>query len=196
MVRPSQGDKGYIRSAWSGVPKKSRNRGGPREAQRNMGVYTPYPQKDAFTPLIKTLKEIMAMKSMSFPEPSPLIGTPEKENLNKFCDYHEDRGHNTNDCYQLKKQIKEAVALGKLAYLVKDIRRNKQQNRNQGRDGMKDEPIVLEGIIEGNQVRRILVDGGSSSDIMYEHCFRNLNVNDAVVVGLLHEVLQLLRQST
>ncbi|GJY95840.1 gag-pol polyprotein [Tanacetum coccineum] len=34
-----------------------------------------------------------------------------------------------------------------------------------------------EGIIEGDQVRRILVDGGSSSEIMYEHCFRNLNVN-------------------
>ncbi|GKF25822.1 hypothetical protein Tco_0081716 [Tanacetum coccineum] len=32
-------------------------------------------------------------KSVSFPEPPPLIGTPEKQNLNKFCDYHGDRGH-------------------------------------------------------------------------------------------------------
>ncbi|GKB23446.1 reverse transcriptase domain-containing protein [Tanacetum coccineum] len=40
-----------------------------------------------------------------------------------------------------------------------------------------DEPIILEGIIEGNHVRRILVDAGSSSEIMYEHCFRNLKVN-------------------
>nr|GFD52732.1 hypothetical protein [Tanacetum cinerariifolium] len=32
MVRPSQGDKGYVRLAWSRVPKKARNRGGPREA--------------------------------------------------------------------------------------------------------------------------------------------------------------------
>ncbi|GJW76064.1 reverse transcriptase domain-containing protein [Tanacetum coccineum] len=42
---------------------------------------------------------------------------------------------------------------------------------------LTDEPIILEGIIEGNQVQRILVDGGSSSEIMYEHCFRNLIVN-------------------
>ncbi|GJY38113.1 hypothetical protein Tco_0424477, partial [Tanacetum coccineum] len=110
--------------------------------------------------------------------------------------------HNTNDCYQLKNQIEEVVALGKLAHLVKDIRRNNQRNGNQGRNGVKvinmireegnhkrpfeegrfgmmneHEPILLEGIIKGNQVQRILVDGGSSSEIMYEHCFRNLDVN-------------------
>ncbi|GKD75361.1 reverse transcriptase domain-containing protein, partial [Tanacetum coccineum] len=134
MVRPSQGDKGYLRPAWSGALEKARNRGGPREARRNMGVYTPYPRKDTFTPLIKTPKEILAMESVSFPEPPPLIGTPEKQNLNKFCDYHGDRGHNTNDCYQLKKQIEEVVASGKLAHLVKDIRRNNQWNGNQGRN--------------------------------------------------------------
>ncbi|GJS59332.1 reverse transcriptase domain-containing protein [Tanacetum coccineum] len=33
------------------------------------------------------------------------------------------KGHNTNDCYQLKKQIEEVVASRKLVHLVKDIRR-------------------------------------------------------------------------
>ncbi|GJS24520.1 hypothetical protein Tco_0453152 [Tanacetum coccineum] len=131
MVRPSQGDKGYIHLAWTRGSKKARNRGGPREAQRNIGVYAPYPRKDTFTPLIKTPKEILAMESVSFPDPPPLIGTPEKQNLNKFCDYHRDRGHNTNDCYQLKKQIEEVMASGKLAHLVKDIRRTNQRNGSQ-----------------------------------------------------------------
>ncbi|GJS96884.1 hypothetical protein Tco_0803852 [Tanacetum coccineum] len=45
------------------------------------------------------------------------------------------------------------------------------------RNQLTDEHIILEGIIKGNQVRRIFVDGGSSSEIMYEHCFRNLNIN-------------------
>ncbi|GKB44315.1 hypothetical protein Tco_0889257 [Tanacetum coccineum] len=137
MVRPSQEDKWYVRLAWTRVPEKARNKGGPRETQRNMGVYTPYPRKDTFTPLIKTLKEILAMESVSFPEPPPLIRTPEKQNLNKLCDYHGDRGYNTNDCYQLKKQIEEVMASGKLAHLVKDIRQNNQQNRNQGKNGVK-----------------------------------------------------------
>ncbi|GKA63714.1 hypothetical protein Tco_0763320, partial [Tanacetum coccineum] len=121
MVRPSQGDKGYVRQAWIGGPERARNRGGPRETGRNMGVYTPYPRKDTFTPLTKTPKEILAMESVSFPEPPTLIGTPEKKNLNKLCDYHGDKGHNTNDCYQLKKQIEEAVASRKLDHLVKDM---------------------------------------------------------------------------
>ncbi|GJZ41985.1 reverse transcriptase domain-containing protein [Tanacetum coccineum] len=37
-----------------------------------------------------------------------------------------------------------------------------------------DSPIILEALIEGFLVRRIYVDGGSSSEVMYEHYFRNL----------------------
>nr|GEU74944.1 reverse transcriptase domain-containing protein [Tanacetum cinerariifolium] len=62
MVRPFQGDKGYIRLAWSGGPEKARNKGGLRETRQNIGIYTSYPRKDAFTLFIKTLKE-MAMES-------------------------------------------------------------------------------------------------------------------------------------
>nr|GEU92170.1 putative Gag-Pol precursor [Tanacetum cinerariifolium] len=37
-----------------------------------------------------------------------------------------------------------------------------------------DSPIILEALIEGILVRWIYVDGGSSSKVMYEHCFQNL----------------------
>ncbi|GJW35688.1 hypothetical protein Tco_0058608 [Tanacetum coccineum] len=37
-----------------------------------------------------------------------------------------------------------------------------------------DSPIILEALIECFQVRRIYVDEGSSSEVMYDHCFRNL----------------------
>ncbi|GJR81282.1 hypothetical protein Tco_0152067 [Tanacetum coccineum] len=45
------------------------------------------------------------------------------------------------------------------------------------RNRLTNEPIILEGMIEDHQVRRILVDGESSSEIMYEHCFKNLSFN-------------------
>ncbi|GJZ50781.1 hypothetical protein Tco_0605296 [Tanacetum coccineum] len=50
--------------------------------------------------------------------------------MNKFCDYHQDRGHNTNDCYHLKKQIDKAVASGILAHLLKDIRQGGQKGKS------------------------------------------------------------------
>ncbi|GJU14055.1 reverse transcriptase domain-containing protein [Tanacetum coccineum] len=116
---------------------------------------------------LKTEVEILVMESVSFPEPPPLIETPEKQNLNKFCDYHGDRGHNTNDCYQLKKQIEEVVASGKLAHL-RPFKGERSGLANEltfpaiPQNQLTDEPIILEGVIEGNLVRRILIDGGSS----------------------------------
>ncbi|GJW70824.1 hypothetical protein Tco_0127741 [Tanacetum coccineum] len=121
--------------------------------EKTTGVYTPYPRRDTFTLLTKTLKEILAMEGISFPEPPPLIGIPKKKNLNKFCDYHGDRGYNTNDCYQLKKQIEEAVASDN----------NRKRPYEEERSGMTeehtfqeipqnnptDELIVLEGMMEG-----------------------------------------------
>ncbi|GJX13152.1 hypothetical protein Tco_0204910 [Tanacetum coccineum] len=163
MARPSQGDKGYVRPAWTGGPERAKNRDGPREERRNMGVYTPYPRKDTFTPLTKTLKEILAMESISFLEPPPLIETPKKQNLNKLCDYHGDRGHPP-------KQLAKWEPMKEWC-----------EGHKHDKTGRKPQEIFeerrSEGIIEGNQVRRIHVDGGSSSEIMYEHCFRNLSVN-------------------
>ncbi|GKB94851.1 hypothetical protein Tco_0980988 [Tanacetum coccineum] len=52
-----------------------------------------------------------------------MSGVPEARNKNKYCDFHEDKGHNTNDCLHLRMQIKEAVNLGQLAHLVKEIKK-------------------------------------------------------------------------
>nr|GFB35670.1 hypothetical protein [Tanacetum cinerariifolium] len=73
------------------------------------------------------------MESVSFPPPSPLLGTPKKQNLGKFCDYHGDRGHNTNECYRLKRQIEDVVPSRKLAHLVKDIYWRNQRGRGLGK---------------------------------------------------------------
>ncbi|GJT50710.1 hypothetical protein Tco_0976867 [Tanacetum coccineum] len=77
----------------------------------------------------KRVLEILAIDYVNFPPPPLIVGTPEKRNMKKFCDYHQDQGHNTNDCYHLKKQIEEAVASGRLAQLVKDIRQGSQKGK-------------------------------------------------------------------
>ncbi|GJU31263.1 hypothetical protein Tco_1174852 [Tanacetum coccineum] len=51
-----------------------------------------------------------------------MAGALESRNKNKYCDFHGDKGHNTDDCLHLKRQIEEAVKSEKLAHLVKEIK--------------------------------------------------------------------------
>ncbi|GJR74527.1 reverse transcriptase domain-containing protein [Tanacetum coccineum] len=54
--------------------------------------------------LISTPAEILATEHhLNLPQPAPLVGMPSKENIHKFCDYHNEKGHSTNDCFVLKK---------------------------------------------------------------------------------------------
>ncbi|GKC61744.1 reverse transcriptase domain-containing protein [Tanacetum coccineum] len=61
-------------------------------------------------------------------------------------------------------------------------------------------PVVVDALIEGFRVRRIHVDGGSSSEVIYEHFFRNLSYRTRSrlkesripLVGFLGEVSYLL----
>ncbi|GJZ59337.1 reverse transcriptase domain-containing protein [Tanacetum coccineum] len=64
-------------------------------------------------------------------------GNPvEKRRSNKFCDFHNDKGHRTDECIQLKKKIEELVRAGKLSHLIKEIK----QGRDQTKVGKKEAP--------------------------------------------------------
>ncbi|GJZ62176.1 hypothetical protein Tco_0618313 [Tanacetum coccineum] len=83
--------------------------------------------------LVSSPKEILATKhQLCLPQPPPLVGAPSKENLNKYCDYHNKKGHNTNDCFHLKKQLEIALESGRLNHLVKDVR---QRGKGRGQKG-------------------------------------------------------------
>nr|GEX92743.1 reverse transcriptase domain-containing protein [Tanacetum cinerariifolium] len=75
-----------------------------------------------FTPLTRMPKEILTVEASKF-QPSPPMVTPvEKRSSNKFCDFHNDKGHSTDECMQLKKQIEELVRTDKLSHLIKEIK--------------------------------------------------------------------------
>nr|GEW22761.1 hypothetical protein [Tanacetum cinerariifolium] len=59
----------------------------------------------------------------------PPMTTPvEKRNHAKFCEFHGEVGHNTDECMHLRKQIEEMLKAGKLSHLIKEI---KQTNENE-----------------------------------------------------------------
>nr|GEV46457.1 reverse transcriptase domain-containing protein [Tanacetum cinerariifolium] len=80
------------------------------------------------------------------PPPPSLVGTSKRENLDRYCDYHGEKGHYTNDCFQLKKQLEITLKSGKLNHLVKDVR---HRGGNRGKQvGNSREQLLPIGKIE------------------------------------------------
>ncbi|GKE09797.1 reverse transcriptase domain-containing protein [Tanacetum coccineum] len=90
VIRSPRGGKSAGKARWSENQNGSRNKGHRRGEGRSIGTCAPYARREGFTPLTKTLKEIFAMDNVNFPPPPPMVGTPEKRNMNKFCDCHQD----------------------------------------------------------------------------------------------------------
>ena len=89
--------------------------------------------------LIKQPKEILATEhQLRLPHPPPLMGKPSQENADRYCDYHGEKGHFTNDCHQLKKQLEMALESGKPDHLIRNVRQQgktppKDQGRSKGK---------------------------------------------------------------
>ncbi|GJX20449.1 reverse transcriptase domain-containing protein [Tanacetum coccineum] len=122
------------------IPWKSQDQSKRHTSERRSDFQNP--PKDGrgsnkFTPLTRTPKEIFAAESGKF-KPPPLMVTPvEKRSSNKFCEFYNDKGHSTDECVQLRKQIEELVRVGKLSHFIKEIRLDKDQQKT----GKKDAPV-------------------------------------------------------
>ncbi|GJV02445.1 reverse transcriptase domain-containing protein [Tanacetum coccineum] len=83
--------------------------------------------RSKFTPLTRTPKEILTTEAGKFKPPPPMVTPVEKRSSNKFCDFHNDKRHSTDECMELKKHIEELVRAGKLSHLIKEIKKGRYQ---------------------------------------------------------------------
>nr|GEV44856.1 reverse transcriptase domain-containing protein [Tanacetum cinerariifolium] len=97
-----------------------------------------------FTPLQGRQKKFLRPRQVSS-NPSPPMVTPvEKRSSNKFCDFHNDKGHSTDECMQLKKQIEELVRAGKLLKQIKEIKHGRDQSKARKKETpAKDKPVAI-----------------------------------------------------
>ncbi|GJZ17757.1 hypothetical protein Tco_0553880 [Tanacetum coccineum] len=84
----------------------------------------PEKRQDMFALLTKTPKEILALDKGKFKPPHPMTTPVEKRNASKFCEFHGEVGHTTDECMHLKWQIKEMLKAGKLSHLIKELKQN------------------------------------------------------------------------
>ncbi|GJX59225.1 hypothetical protein Tco_0290615 [Tanacetum coccineum] len=61
----------------------------------------------------------------TFEQPPRMVGNRRSRDMSKYCHFHKDHRHETNQCQELRHQIEEAVKLGKLDHLVKGIKKGK-----------------------------------------------------------------------
>ncbi|GJZ66339.1 hypothetical protein Tco_0623035 [Tanacetum coccineum] len=71
----------------------------------------------------------------------------EKRNDNKFCKFHGEVGHNTNECMHLKRQIEELLKNGKLLHVIKELKQNsgkdQQKTNKKGEASNKDKDLEI-----------------------------------------------------
>ncbi|GKF23481.1 hypothetical protein Tco_0075803 [Tanacetum coccineum] len=74
-----------------------------------------------------------------------MITPVEKRSHAKFCEFHGEVGHNTDEC--LKKQIEEMLKAGKLSHLIKELKQNKGKEQpkitKNGETSGKDKALAI-----------------------------------------------------
>ena len=165
-------------------------------------------------------------------------GDPNKRNRNKYCRFHKDHGHDTDECFDLKQQIKNLIRQGKIrsflgwdhkdkklkgkaeessrpsleeirviiggsstgqsskskkTYLkvVQSVQLSGRPTRDRNTDKQAitftkdeaerihhphDDAIVITLLIADYTTKRVLVDNGSSEDILYLPAFQQMRL--------------------
>ena len=89
-------------------PKKGRTED---KKERDNRKTSPSGRNQNYTPLNAPLDQVLMQikddPSLKWPE--KMKGDPNKRNKSKYCRFHRDHGHDTDECYDLKQQIENLI---------------------------------------------------------------------------------------
>ncbi|GJT48719.1 reverse transcriptase domain-containing protein [Tanacetum coccineum] len=104
-------------------------------------------RRDKFTLLTKSSKEILALDKGKLKAPPPMTTLVEKRNNNKFCEFHGEVGHNTDECMHMRRQIEELIKSGKLSHVIKELKQGSRKDQpkasKKGETSRKDKPLAI-----------------------------------------------------
>ncbi|XP_022154876.1 uncharacterized protein LOC111022030 [Momordica charantia] len=127
-----------------------------RRAENGPTKSRPY---ERFTPTTIPISEILTNIEESGMEkllkrPEKLRGAPERRSKDKYCRFHREHGHNTSDCWELKRQVEDLTQDGYFKKFVGKPRTNsaeKKEERKRSRTPPRriDRPAVINTIFGG-----------------------------------------------
>ncbi|GJU15385.1 reverse transcriptase domain-containing protein [Tanacetum coccineum] len=125
-----------------------------------------------------TPKEILATEAGKFKPPPPMVTPVEKRSSNKFCDFHNDKGHRREQPKVGKKEV-PAKDKSMAIYMIQPWHRVTRQKITQSFERVSEitfpslttssgteGPLVIEAEISGYMIHRMYVDGGSSTEVV------------------------------
>ncbi|XP_058211645.1 uncharacterized protein LOC131323822 [Rhododendron vialii] len=115
-------------------------------------------------------------------QPGKLRTDPNRRTKDKYCRFHRDHGHNTDDCIDLKQQIEELIQRGRLQHFVTKKYQKismRDDTNKQGKDATapRSGPIGEIKVIHGG-----LAGGGESSNARKAH-LRKLRTEEYLEVN-------------
>ncbi|GJW40526.1 hypothetical protein Tco_0066371 [Tanacetum coccineum] len=97
--------------------------------QKDRGRFSPYKGQNhkLLSNLVKSPREILTTEKVAktFEQPPRLPRANWSKDKTRYCHFHEDYRHETNQCRELRHQIEEAVKSGQLSHLVKGVKKEK-----------------------------------------------------------------------
>ena len=125
---------------WKG---RKRERGDRQGTDGNKRRDDKTPRTVKFTPLVMPVDKILTqIKDEHYPKwPRLLHSSPNVCDKKKYCRFHKDHDHYTEDCRDLKEQIEELIWKGKLQKFVKkwDSSRSRSDNKDKHEAVPRDE---------------------------------------------------------
>ncbi|GJX03612.1 reverse transcriptase domain-containing protein [Tanacetum coccineum] len=154
--------------------------------QNDRGRFSPYKgqKRKLLSSLVKSPREILATEKVAktFEQPPRLLRANWSKDKTRYCHFHEDYGHETDQCRELKHRIEEAVKSGQLTHLVKGVKKKKEKTTGTRLEERKKEEkkltldkvhvlmisgrnrssdlVLIKLYISGRQVNRVYLDGG------------------------------------
>ncbi|KAG8363703.1 hypothetical protein BUALT_Bualt19G0050000 [Buddleja alternifolia] len=109
------------RGGWVYGPDKTRSNKDQRRRAWEHRISPPC-RYDQYTPLTTTrARTLLHIRDNNLPKlnwPKKMRDTPQRKKSNKYCRFHKDKGHDTEDCFQLKDEIKCLIKEGKLKEFI------------------------------------------------------------------------------
>ncbi|KAK3006537.1 hypothetical protein RJ639_015910 [Escallonia herrerae] len=170
----------------SGQKRRDRPEGKiPEEPKRSRMTLSKH-----FTPLTTSrehiLNQIKGQDILKWSKPMRMPADRSKAQL--YCQFHKDHGHTTDECKVLPREIDNLIARGHLKQFVKTERQGAKRPKAPATISFDDtdleevltphdDALVISLQIDAYVIKRILVDTGSSANILFEEAFSQMKIS-------------------